>query len=402
MTTRTPDSNVPAIDPVSRRDFLRVGGLGVVGLSVAETTGLAAARERQRHRNCILVLMTGGASQLDTFDPKPEAPAEIRGPSRAIATAVPGLAFAESLPRLAVRADRFAVIRSLSHRAAPIHETGLQLLQTGRLVRDGRRFPAFGSVIGRALGPRRSVAPYVIVGEPLGNLGVAGAHLGQSGGMLGAAADPLQVRLDGEPSSDAAATSASLPPAGDEPEALRRLYGETPFGRKCLRARQLVEQGVRTVTVNLFSALAGKATWDCHARPSAPATLYDYRDRLGPQLDHAVAGLLDDLQTRGLYESTLVLVAGEFGRTPRINDAGGRDHWPGVWSMLVGGCGVQGGRVLGASDARGSAPAARPVHPGELVATVYERLGVDLASSFTVDEQPREPLVDHAPIAELL
>ncbi len=372
-------------DAVSRRDFLRVGGLGVVGLSVAEAPLPAAAAPSSR--SCILVLMTGGASQLDTFDPKPDAPSEIRGPSHAIATALPGVLFSESLPRLAVRADRLAIVRSLHHGAAPVHEAGLQLMQTGCLLRNGLAGPSFGSAVASALGPRRGMRPYVVVGERLNRTGVSN-QTGQGAGVLGAEFDPLY-----DPGPDFAAPL--------EPEAVRRTYGESAFGRRCLRARQLVEQGVRSVTVNLFDALEGCATWDCHARPSAPATLYDYRDRLVPQFDQAMAALLDDLAQRGLLESTLVIAAGEFGRTPRINDAGGRDHWPAAWSALLAGGGVQGGRVVGASDARGAEPADRPIHPAELVSTIYDRFGVAPLSAPTTDGKPGEPFVSHAPILEL-
>ena len=134
----------------------------------------------------------------------------------------------------------------------------------------------------------------------------------------------------------------------DEPEAVRRAYGETRFGCLCLQARRMVERGVRVVTVNLFDQLTGQVTWDCHGRsPSAPSTLYDYRDKLCPEFDRALSALLDDLQQRGLLEETLVTAVGEFGRTPRVNGHGGRDHWPGVWSAIMAGGGVRGGNVIG-------------------------------------------------------
>ena len=374
---------------VTRRDFLRVGGLGVVGLSVAEQAVLASARGRTAQRSCILLLMTGGASQLDTFDPKPTAPAEVRGPSRAISTSIPGVHFSESLPQLARRANRFAVLRSLHHNAAPIHETGLQLLQTGRLAQNGVRYPAFGSVIARAFGPRNGLPPYVVLPEPLTNTGV-NVYRGQEAGLLGPEFDPSAREL-----------LASFTPA-EEPEPIRRAYGETRFGRLCLRARQLVEAGVRCVTVNLFDSLAGQPTWDCHARgPSSPGTLYDYRDTLGPQFDRACSALLDDLHDRGLLSDTLVVAAGEFGRTPRINEFGGRDHWTGVWSALVAGAGVRGGQVIGASDREAAAPVERPIAVPELTATIYHALGLEPDVPLTSQNGDETAIVDAGPIREL-
>ena len=371
-------------DTVSRRRFLQVGGLGVLGMSVPDWS--EAAAERLNHtRSVIFVLMAGGASHLETFDPKPDAPGEIRGPLRAIATSVPGIALSESLPRLAERMDRFALIRSLTHDAAPIHETGLQLLQTGRLAGGNVRFPCFGSVVARELGARGGVPPFVVLPQMLGETGVS-ASRGQSAGLLGEAFEPAVL-------SDVMDEDCDL---------LRCGYGDTRFGRLLLQARQLVEAGTRCVVVNLFDTLSGQTTWDCHARaPWAPATLYDYRDTLGPRFDRAMAALLDDLAGRGLLDETLVVATGEFGRSPRVNENGGREHWPGVWSAMIAGAGVQGGQVIGASDARGSSPVERPVSPGELTATIYHSLGIDPASIMPLDESRQVRLVEHAPMAEL-
>lgn len=378
----------PEAGAVSRRDFLRVGGMSVVGLSIAERTALARSMRSADRRSCILILMTGGPSALETFDPKPDAPAEIRGPLKAISTAVPGLFVSESLPLLAQRTGKFTIPRSLYHDAAPIHETGLQLLQTGRLARHGRRSPSFGSVVSRLYGPRGETPPYVVLPRLLGSTGV-NAWRGQAAGMLGSDFDPVSP-TDGEA-------------AHDEPESVRRQYGETGFGRMLLRARQLVECGVRCVTVNLFDTLAGQVTWDCHGRkPEAPATLYDYRDLLCPQFDRAVAGLLDDLEQRGLLEDTLVVATGEFGRTPYVNEFAGRDHWPGVWSALVAGGGTPAGRMIGASDPHGTAPVDRPIHLGELAATIYQSLGIDPQTHLQGASEPADPpLVEYRPVTEL-
>ncbi|MCH8829539.1 MAG: DUF1501 domain-containing protein, partial [Planctomycetes bacterium] len=187
---------------------------------------------------------------------------------------------------------------------------------------------------------------------------------------LGRDFDPLT-------NGDAQAAVLSGDESNFETAAKKRQYGDSRFGRLCWQARHLVECGVRCVTVNLFDRLNGEVTWDCHGRTgSSPSTLFDYRDTLGPQFDRAVSALLDDLADRGLLENTLVVAAGEFGRTPRINVHGGRDHWPGVFSALVAGGGVQEGRIIGASDARGTAPQDRPVSLAELVASIYHAMGM--------------------------
>jgi hypothetical protein len=371
----------------------------VVGLSVAEQ---ASARSPEARRSCIFLLMSGGASQHDTFDPKPAAAAEIRGPLRAIPTAVPGVAFSEGFPGLAERAAKLAVIRSLTHDAAPIHETGLQLLHTGRLARKGQRYPAFGAIAARELGPRRGVAPYVVLPRLLADTGV-NAWRGQGAGLLGHEYEPLtgpETLSVGAEDPDAWLPSDLGAP--EEPHGIHRMYGETRFGRLCLRARQLVEAGVRVVVVNLFDVLSGQVTWDAHGRGSSPGTTFDYRDTLCPQLDRALAGLLDDLEQRGLLEDTLVVATGEFGRTPRVNDCSGRDHWPGVWSALLAGGGIAGGRVLGASDRLGSVPVDRPVHPAEVTATMLRVLGVPSGAVSPPDARSLAGQIDASPLDELL
>ena len=358
-------------ETVSRRDFLRVGGLGFVGLSVAERAALAKSRKQSDRRSCIFIVMTGGPSQLDTFDPKPDAPVEIRGPLKSISTAIPGVAFSEAFPLLAERAKQLAVVRSLYHTAAPIHETGLQLIQTGRLARGDIRPPSFGSVIAKTLGPRGEAAPYIVLPKLLSNTGV-NAYRGQQAGSLGSEFDPV-TNSDADALSEQSTSGHSSMSAAEQ-----RRYGKTRFGRMLLQAKQLIECGVRCVTVNLFDHLNGDITWDCHGhKDTSPATLFDYRDTLGPRFDRAFAGLLDDLTDSNLLDDTLVVATGEFGRTPKINSHGGRDHWPAVWSSILAGGGVQGGQVIGASDAHATAPADQPVTPAELVASVYHSIGVD-------------------------
>jgi uncharacterized protein (DUF1501 family) len=390
----SPVDHPTAGDGVSRREFLRVGGLGVVGLSLAEQTGLARTAWTG-HRRVIFILMAGGPSQLETFDPKPDAPSHIRGPLKAIATRVPGVFLSESLPMLAQRLDRCALIRSLCHDWAPIHETGQQLLQTGRVIQNGVRFPHFGSVVAQALRsvrlPKSSetseVLPpsNVILPGVLRDTGVHTEH-GQSAGLLGDDWTPHEASVD----------------LADEPDAVRRAYGETRFGRLLLAARRQIERGTHCVTVNLFDALHQQVTWDCHGDAScAPGTVCDYRDTLCPQFDRALSALLDDLEHRGLLDDTLVVATGEFGRTPHLNDRGGRDHWPGCWSALVAGGGITGGAVIGASDATASTPTSDPVSPAQIPATLLEWFGID-GAKLTVEVDGRAlPLIPAPPLRAL-
>ena len=367
---------------VSRRDFLRAGSVAVVGLSGSKASGVLSAHPNRR---AILITMTGGASQLETFDPKPEASSNIRGPFKSIETSITGVRFGESLPRLAQRADRLAVIRSMNHDAAPLHETGLQLLQTGQLSYRDVQFPHWGSVVAKNVPSRTPVAANVILPNLVSETGV-NSYRGQGSGILGSEWNPVV---------DSVSTL-------DEPDALRRQYGDTHFGRLLLRSRQLIERGTRCVTVNLFDSLAQQITWDCHGDKSCgPATLFDYQAKLCPEFDQALAGLLDDLEQRGLLDETLVVATGEFGRTPCVNENVGRDHWTHCWSAVVAGGRIAGGQVIGASDSAAAEPTDRPVTPGELTATLQHWCGVDgFAQTVNVREEPI-PLVPFAPISEL-
>ncbi|MBM81386.1 MAG: hypothetical protein CMJ78_12460 [Planctomycetaceae bacterium] len=374
---------------VSRRDFLRVGGLSVVGLSVAEQAAMASGAHR---RNCIFLLMTGGPSQYETFDPKPEAPIEIRGSVRSIETAIPGVRFSEGLPKLAERANKLTVLRTLNHDAAPIHETGMQLLQTGRLASKKVSPPSFGSVVAKELGGRGGVLAQVLLPARLSNTGV-NMRRGQDAGFL----DESHETLVDNSLDDAEFAYNS------EADAVRRSYGETRFGRLCCRARQLVEAGVRCVTVNLFDSLPEQVTWDCHARsPISPATVFDYRDQLCPQFDQAVAALMDDLEQRGLLNDTLIVATGEFGRTACLNENNGRDHWTSAWSGIVAGGGINGGQVIGATDSKGSSPVDRPINVSELHSTICERLGLDGSTELAINDEQTIPVATAEPIAELV
>ncbi len=422
------DKGVEFCDGLTRRDFLRAGVLsaGAVGLTLAE---LAQAKtDSARDLNCIILFLVGGPGHLDTFDLKPGAPAEVRGPFRPIHTRTPGVDVCEHFPRLAQRADRFALVRSVHHDEAPIHETGHQLMQTGRLFRGGLEQPHYGAVLSHLKGQREPGVPAsVVLPSAVGNTGVSISH-GQSAGYLDARHQPFVIeadpaRLEGRAflaAVDAAHrvhdTGVALPEASQvfgarakkafdlskESDDLRRSYGRNTFGQSCLLARRLIERGVRLATVNMFESVFDRLTWDCHADGGGLATtLDDYRDVLCPMFDRAYAALLDDLSERGLLETTLVLAMGEFGRTPKLNPRGGRDHWPGCWSVLFAGGGVRGGQVVGSSDRIGSEPRERPVKPAEIAATVYHALGLNPRQTLPTPDGQALPLADAEPIREL-
>jgi uncharacterized protein (DUF1501 family) len=406
---------VPLCDGMSRRDFLRVGSLtaGAVGLSLADYYQLQQARATNPSDdiNCILLFLVGGPSHLDTFDLKPDAPDDVRGPFRPIKTNVPGVEICEHFPLMARMADRYAILRSVHHSEAPIHETGHQLMQTGRLFRAGQEYPHYGAVVSHLRGRKaEGLPPFAVLPGPIGNTGVSVSH-GQTAGFLGAKHEPFVVPADvlrtdrslpmavdeahraHDQSQDAQPCDAAQEHALDtvfsarakqafdltcESDGLRDRYGRNTFGQSCLLARRLVEHGVRFATVNMFDTVFNEITWDCHADGgSLPTNLNDYKETLCPMFDRAYSALLDDLKLRGMLDSTLVLAMGEFGRTPHLNPRGGRDHWPGCWSVLFAGANVQGGRVVGASDPIGAEPKDVPVTPAEVAATVYQAMGID-------------------------
>jgi hypothetical protein len=444
-------------DGMSRRDFLRVGSLsaGAVGLSLAELGRLEAAAPKGKDINCILLFLIGAPSQLDTWDLKPGAPDTVRGPFKPIKTSVTGMQICEHFPLMAQAADRFSIVRSVHHKAAPIHETGHQMMQTGYLFRGGQEYPHYGSVLSHLKGSRAAgLPPFVILPSPIGNTGVSVSH-GQTAGYLGAKHEPFFLR--GDPAA-AGFTIADLDsPTGIDPARLktrkalldavdkahrafdttedirsrdnaydqafglifakkakqafdiaaeksdlRARYGRNTFGQSCLLARRLVEHGVRLVTVNMFDTVFNEITWDCHADGGSLAVrLDDYKETLCPMFDVAYTALLEDLKQRGLLDTTLVLAMGEFGRTPQLNPRGGRDHWPGVWSVLFAGAGVKGGQVIGSSNKTGAEPKDRPVDPAEIAATVYKGLGIDLNTRLPGPENRPMPVTEAEPIHEL-
>ena len=417
---------VKTCDGLTRRDFLRVGalGAGAVGLSLADLHADAPRKDI----NCILLFLVGGPSQLDTWDLKPSAPDNIRGPFLPIQTNVPGIQIGECFPLMAQRADRYAILRSVHHEEVPIHETGHQLMQTGHLFRDGQEYPHYGAVLSQQHGRRiADMPPFVVLPSPIGNTGVSVSH-GQGAGFLGAQHEPFvlhaeltddrsllhgvdavhqacEVDSTSHPSfsqlfTPQAKTAFAL---DQEKDTLRSRYGRNTFGQSCLLARRLIEHGVRLATVNMFDTVFDNITWDCHADGGSLATtLDDYRNILCPMFDQTYTALLDDLSERGLLESTLVVAMGEFGRTPQLNPRGGRDHWPGVWSILFAGGGVRGGQVIGSSDPHGSEPRDRPTSPAEVAATIYHALGIEGRTLVPGANGQLEPLVTASPIVELL
>ena len=381
----------------SRRDFLKVGAAGALGLGFSGR--VAGSTDFPAEGAVIMMMMVGGPSQLETFDPKPDASSEVRGPFRSIPTAIPGVRLVEHLPEIARRMGRLTLIRSLSHDAAPIHETGLQRIGTGRPCRLDGDHPHLGSLAARHLGSSGGLPPFVILPRAIGNTGVSIPN-GQSAGPLGPSFEPFVLGADpNSPGSDARRTldrarrfldeapeltSAAAPTRSThlafdlhaERASTREAYGRSTFGQGCLLARRLVESGVRVVVVNMCETVFGRPSWDAHGLEPF-STFDDYARNLLPTFDRAFATLVDDLEARGLLASTLVVATGEFGRTPKLNSSGGRDHWPGVWSALLAGGGTSGGRVIGASDRTASEPAERPVAPLELFGTMAHVLGLN-------------------------
>ena len=452
------DKRVHFCDGVTRRDFVHAGALAFLGLSMPQFLKLKAmgAVKSNTDVNCIQLMLVGGPSHLDTWDMKPDAPASIRGPFKPIKTNVSGIEISEIFPRMAKNADKFALLRSVYHTAAAVHDTGCQMMQTGRLFQGGLESPNYGSVLRFERGARGDMPPNVLLPYPIGQLGGNLPH-GDTAGFLGKGYDPFVLNAD--PADPAFKVPDMLPPdyisavrvdrrrswrqevdksvqyfeesnpdsklmdatfsqaytlmtsakareafeLSQEPEEVRKRYGMNRFGQGCLLARRLVERGVRFVTLNMFETVFNDITWDIHgSAPFSPINCYS--DLVGPMFDNAYSSLLEDLSRIGLLDSTLVLATGEFGRTPRINPAGGRDHWPQCWTVVLAGGGVKGGQVVGASDSIGAAPQDRPVTPAHVAATVYKCLGIPVDTILKTPQGREVRLVDTGfdPIDELL
>ena len=407
---------------VSRRDFIRVGSLSMLGLSLADWCALKArgavagpASPGAKARSVIHLWMGGGPTQTDTFDPKPEAGVEFCGPLRSpIETKVKGIRIGEKLPLLAKQADKYSIIRSLTHRNDS-HETASYIMMTGTPGGSELSYPALGSVVAlkkNEAGYQSALPPYITLTNPLGRFSEAG-FLGNNYRTFAPGGDPnskdfrvqglvpprnmnearIQERRALLRDLDTVAREVEKPEVlktmdayeekayglilgegkkafdlSEEKEELRNQYGRHHFGQSCLLARRLVEHGVPFITINMGG-------WDTHVEN------FKAMDQLLPTLDSGFATLLEDLAQRGLLESTIVVWYGEFGRTPRIANEppwfGGRHHYGTVFSTVVAGGGFAGGQVVGASDFRGENVKDRPVYPWDLSASMFKLLGID-------------------------
>jgi hypothetical protein len=423
----------------ARRQVLQAGALGFFGLSLPRLLAARASaaapeglgsRPRSKARACILIFQWGGPSQLDTWDLKPEAPAEIRGEFRPIATDVPGIQISEHFPRLARLASRYAIVRSMSH-DDPAHLSSVHHVLTGQLApkpfsdADGPSaddFPHVGSVLARLRPAAGGLPSFVTMPWTVMHPAAPGGRApGQHAGWLGKRYDPLGIT--GDPGAAGyqvpgislpegvdlerlkrrkrllellgAAGGEEAPPLRDferfqerafdivcsqearkafdiagEPETIRERYGKNIHGNCLLLARRLVEAGVPLVTVNWHND--GQNFWDTHVQ-----NFHHLKNRLMPPADLGFSALIEDLEARGLLEETLLVWMGEFGRAPKISDGNaGREHWPQCYSVVLAGGGVRGGQVYGASDKTASYPADKPVSPEALMATIYQAMGV--------------------------
>jgi hypothetical protein len=415
---------------ISRRRLLQMGGAGVLGLSLprllrADQSRSAAGIEA-RADACIILFLNGGPSHLDTWDMKPAAPAEVGGEFKPIATSLPGVQFSEHLPRLARHMHRCTLVRSMHHSVNNAHAAAVYAGLTGHdrgEIGGGARptdQPAIGSVLGLLRPPRAPVVPYVSM-PFITQEGAGGPpQPGFFGGLLGRTRDPLFVLRDPNSPAFAMPELGPSPEVGSarlqqrrrlldlfvktpgtaagemagfqvrafdlltspatqnafrldqEPAAVREGYGRNVYGQSVLLARRLIEAGTRLACISW--APDANATWDTHGNNFAKL-----KNPLLPQLDLAAGSLLRDLADRGLLERTVVAIMGEFGRSPRVNGAAGRDHWNFCYSLLLAGGGFKPGFVYGASDRIGARPSQNPVTPADIVATIYTCLGIDPA-----------------------
>ncbi|MGE3820491.1 MAG: DUF1501 domain-containing protein [Isosphaeraceae bacterium] len=426
---------------MSRRRFLRIGALGLPGLTLARWLQARAEGETSPHAQAdavIQVYLGGGPSHVDLFDPKPDAPSEYRGEFQSLETRVVGLRFSELLTQLSKVADRLAVVRSLHHTTSD-HAEGSHWILTGhpprRSTPRSNERPSTGSVVAILKGARRPGLPgYVTLPEPpafgysayLGPSGNPFSPLGDlAAGLVqlpnlelpqGVALERLEdrrhllSRLDRvNRERDATGTMRGLDrfkaeayamitgsaarlafDLSQEPEPLRDRYGRSSVGQGCLLARRLVEAGVRFVTL-------AEGGWDHHGQ------VFSACRKQVPPLDQALGTLIADLQDRGLADRVLLLVWGEFGRTPRVNGQAGRDHWPGAFSGILSGGGIRPGVVVGSTDRKGEGPTERPLTPADLIQTVYRAIGIDPRQTLQDETGRPLPLLDGgAPIAELV
>ncbi|MCS7022787.1 MAG: DUF1501 domain-containing protein [Gemmataceae bacterium] len=370
---------------LSRRDFLGRTAAGLGALAIGPVRAQPSVVSRAD--GCLFLHLVGGPPHLDTFDPKPAAPSDYRGPFGTIRTRVPGVLLSELFPRLAERTDRVAFIRSLHHDGPPVHECGFQMLHTGRLFRDGPVWPALGAVWSYLAGQMR-LGPghaYAVLPYPEVQTGIA-VEKGFGPGFLAPPLHPQTVTVGLR-----------------EQKTYDPGYGPGALGQYCQQAvRWLVRRPCSFITVLDYPTVFDALSWDCHGVEGALRTnLQDIGRYVAPAFDTAFAALLDELQAHGLLERILVVATGEFGRTPRVNPHGGRDHWAGVWTALVAGAGIRGGAVIGRSDAHGIEPADRPVTPAELAATILYALGVPLTATIPGPDGQPTPVYPARPLFEL-
>jgi hypothetical protein len=442
---------------LTRRTLLRAGAAAALTLPGLLRLRAATSHTPREATALILLYCHGGVSHLDTFDPKPAAPAEYRGPFAPIQTRVPGMRVTELFPHLAATSDRFSLLRSLCHEAA-CHANGPQRLFTGHYTprqtwdpdhpdclaianylrwKTGRPIPNYigMTTYGLERGPVSAIgpaylggkyAPFAVVGDP-SRAGTTGGLDEDRGGLVATRRD-LLGRVGRDPGGSAPALMGEFheqavgilsgPHARRafdvqrEPPAVRDRYGRTAWGQQCLIARRLVEAGVDLVTVTLAGPEAGGAgaNWDDHA---VNCHIFDGLKKRCANVDQCVSALIEDLHDRGLDRRVLVILSGEFGRTPRISYAvgtqskvsqPGRDHWPSAMSILLSGGGIRGGQVVGATDRLGEHPADRRVGPWDLIATIYRHLGIDAKSLQVPDAagRPHPILPEGEPIRELV
>jgi hypothetical protein len=447
----------PCPGPVSRRDFLRVGTLALGGLTLPQL--LAARDGTSSDTSVILFWMWGGPSHLETYDLKPDAPAEYRGPFRPIRTAVSGLDVCELFPLQARLARRIALVRSLHHTMSAHNDGSIEVL-TGKTPAAPdptstalSEHPDFGMVASKVRGPRPDGLPHY-VGIPsqpfmtrpayLG-LGHKGFHAGDPSApgyappnlALSGAVAPGQFHdrrrllghfdrlrrdidrdglLDGTDKLREAAVQMLTNPAmarafdvGKEDPRLRDRYGRHLWGQSCLLARRLAEAGAAVVTVDALAPVPGRPiyfSWDDHANAQPGWDLAEGMRWRAPYLDQALSALIEDVHDRGLDGKVLVVAAGEFGRTPRLSRANGctgRDHWPDAMCALLSGGGLRTGQVVGSTNSRGEHPRERPLTPKDLLATIYRHLGIDYRREFKdFSGRPVPILGEGEPIDELI
>jgi len=452
-------------DRVGRRDFLQVGALGAFGLGLQNLlqaqSRTSASGSFGRANRCILLFMHGGPPQHDTWDPKPDAPLEIRGELKPIQTAAPGVWFSELFPKVAAIADKLTVVRSVTH-SDTVHTSAGYTMLTGAYHARPNQAPTAlpgpepndhphpGSIVSLVRGARSGLPPFVAVPEVIKDAGV-NTYPGQGPGFLGKSHSPLLVEASDDkrrikpptillPSDlsaerlqqrrgllndvngvvdrverstalrnfDAFQAAAwemvSSPQARQafaldrEPAATRERYGEHLFGQGCLLARRLAEAGVSLVSVYWhYEGPEDSPAWDTHAN-----NFPHLRKRLAPPTDQALSALVEDLHQRGMLNDTLLVCLGEFGRSPKINNLGGREHWPQVQSILLAGAGLPGGQVFGSSDKTGGLPDRSPVSPPELNATLLHLLGVPADLEFHNLEGRPIRAYQAAPVAGLV